>query len=488
LDDLEERLTLVDHERFLREWASSTGRSRKGTLDLRLARARLLSHPGLLTWTREARERVGSPLPRRRLELLERQVLDSQLEDHPAVATLNEAIERKVVEFRPRWKGHRVIQAELWDLVSKEPDPELRRAGYYANEPLFGALENPLRSLIRRRNERARELGLASYPEARLHLEGLSVAALERIMGPFSQLASRLSVAQRDRSGLGTWFPWDRMYAQWREANRVRGLFSARECLPAVRWGLRGWGFGAKDLAFRFQRSDTPLAGLALYGDAPQDVGVVANPRDGYVYYSILIHEMGHGIHARSVRGSSHLLRDLGPPGYAESIGSLFEGIVSDPVWLRTRPGMTEDRAVEIRRGAYEELALRMAELVGEVRTELRLYSDPEARVDAERRAFTERRFRYDDHDPRSWVDPYWLSPGFYRPSYLLAACFDEQIASAGLERVGGDPWPNARFGRWLRETWLARGQREEWVPRVRDVTGRRLGPEALMDSLRRET
>jgi hypothetical protein len=488
LDDLEDRLTRVDHERFRREWALNTGRSRRGSLDLRLARARLLSHSRLRTWSREVRGRVGSPLLQRRLELLEKQVLDSQLEDHPSVARANEAIEGRISAFQPRWKGRRVNQAEIWDLVSKEPNPALRRDGYYANESLFRRLEPHMRSLMARRNERARELGFTSYPEARLSLEGLSVADLETIMEPLSNFASRLSQAQRDRSGLDTWFPWDRMFAQWQEANSVKKMFSAKDCLPAVRLGLRGWGFGARDLAFRFKRWDTPLAGLAIVGDAPWDVGVIANPRDGYVYYSVLIHEMGHGIHARSVRGSSHLLRDLGPPGYAESIGSVFEGVVSDPVWLRTRPGMTRERAVEIRRGAYEELALRMAELVGEIRTELRLYSNPGASVDAERKAFIERHFRYDDHVPISWVDPYHLSPGFYRPSYILASCFDEQATSAGLSLVGGDPWPNPKFGRWLRETWLRRGQHDEWVPKVREVTGSPLGSDAFMETIRRET
>ena len=197
---------------------------------------------------------------------------------------------------------------------------------------------------------------------------------------------------------------------------------------------------------------------------------------------------MGHGVHARSVRGASHLLRDLGPPGYTESIGSMFEGIVSDPAWLRTRPGMTLDGIEQVRRGSNEETAFHMAELVGEVRTELHLYSNPEVDPTSERKAFLKQTLGYDDHDPVSWVDPYYLSPGCYRQNYVLSAVFDVQVASAGLRDVGGDFWPNPKFGRWLKETWLRPGQRDEWVPKVERVTGTSLNPSSYVEMVRRET
>lgn len=488
LSEVERRLTRIDHALFLREWAFHTGRSRRGSLAIRLERARLLSHPRLVGWCREARGNSLAPLLRRRLELLEKEAVDTQLEHHAPIARLNDEIERKIHAFRPRWKGRRVHPAEIWDLVSKEAHPGRRERGFYANEPLFRNLEPEVRSLIALRNERARVLGFSSYPEARLSLEGLSVADLREFMEPLPSFARRISRTERERSGLDAWGPWDRMYAQWQEANRLETAFRARDCLVGVRRALRGWGFGAEDLDFRFKRCDTPLAGLAVIGDAPRDVGVIANPRDGYVYYSVLIHEMGHGIHARSVRGSSHLLRNLGPPGYTECVGSLFEEIVSDPAWLRTRPGATPEQVERVRRGSNEETAFHMAELVGEVRSELRLYSSPEADPTTERRAFLKGTLGYDDHDPVSWVDPYHLSPGFYRQSYLLSAIFDAQILAAGLEEVGGDLWPNPEFGRWLKTTWLRPGNRDAWVPKVERVSGMALNPARYVERMQRET
>ena len=488
LRDVEDRLTRVDHALFKVEWLLNTGGSRKGSVAARLARARLLSHSDLVMWCRDASPRAGSSLVRRRLELLEKQALDAQLQDHPPIARSNAKMERKIFDYRPRWKGRKVPLAELWDLMSREMDPEVRKAGYYANEPLFASLEPEVRALLAAQNDRARELGFPNYPEARLSLEGLSVRTLNRLLEPFPALGSRASRAIRDKAGADSWYPWDMMFAQGPGRIPAKTGFLGRDCLSAVRHGLRGWGFRANDLSFRFKRYDTPFTGRTIIGDAPRDVGVIANPRDGPIYYSILFHEMGHGIHGRSVRGSSHLVRNLGFGGFDESIGGLFEAITSDRNWLHTRPGVSREEAARMRSESFEGLAFRMAEVVGEIRTELRLYSDPEANLREDRRRFLKHRLAYDDHEPISWVDPYYLSPGFYRQSYVLASCFDEQVSAAGLREVGGDFWPNPRFGPWLKETWLRPGQRDEWVPKVLEVTGKPLGPEAFVDAVRRET
>lgn len=42
--------------------------------------------------------------------------------------------------------------------------------------------------------------------------------------------------------------------------------------------------------------------------------------------------------------------------------------------------------------------------------------------------------------------------------------------------------------GPWLKKTWLRPGQRDEWVPKVLQVTGKPLGPEAFVEAVRRET
>lgn len=491
LKDLEARLTRLDHDWFLSEWALHTGGSRAGSLGTRLARAALLSHPELLLWCRESLPHAASARVRRRLELLEQRVLESQLADHPPIARLEERISRKVLGFRPRWKGRRVSQAEIWDLASKEEDPGLRKEGYYANEPLYAAVEYEVRQLLRARNDRSRELGFRDFPEARLSLDGLSIGALRELMRPFAALARPLARAVKDRSASREWYPWEVLFTRWREGDRTRKGFSGEDCHPAVRHGLRAWGFRVADLSFAFRRCDTPTAGMAVIGDAPRDVGVIANPRDGLVYYSVLFHEMGHGIHARSVRGSSHLLRGgptIGSPGFSEALAGLFEFLTMDERWLRTRPGVTRADAARIRRSSYEGLAIRMAELVGEIQTELKLYANPEADVLAERSQFLRHTFGYDDHPPVSWVDPYHLRPGFLRQSYLWGTCFDEQVLAAAVREVGGNLWPNRRLGPWLKRTWFRPGQRDDWVEKTRRVTGKPLGPEAFVRAVRQAT
>jgi hypothetical protein len=493
LDAVESRLFAFDRAIALADWALYIGRNTKGPERAQLARARFLASDSLLRFARASRARTDGSSTARRLRLLERTVLDALVEQSPGVVRRRSRLQRRIVAFRPRWRGRRVDRAVVYDALRFDPKRSDRRRAYLAEEPLRRSLEDELRSLIVERNERARSLGFASFFAMRLGFEGFTEDRLLELVDRALALAPSRIRRFRDESErtlrLEGWGPWDLLYARERRASLPDSAFAGRTMIRDVRAALRGWGFPSARLrAFRVVRHDLPFGGLTISPEIPNDVRVLVHSRGGWEYYLTLLHEFGHAIHAASIHAPSHLLRsaDVGFAGYFEGIADLFEEIASDEAWLSTRPGVSASDAREFRAGRADESLIRATSMALSTRAELDRYRRPDRDpFDAHRRR-VRRLFGYDDYPRTSIADPFFVTHPVYVQSYFLSLLFRKQVLRVLPLGREGALWPNRRAGPWLVDRWFRHGSMYDWVPRVRKVTGRPLDARAFASSVRR--
>jgi hypothetical protein len=479
--ELDRRLEPLDRAILESEWALYTGRSSEGPERFQLARSALLSDPEILAWVRRALSRPWPILLRRRLELLERILLDAQVEQHPDVVRLRSQLTRRIVAFRPRWNGRKVNRAKIHRVLSDDPNPSNRRRAYYAFESFYRPLEAPVRRLIRLRNERAQALGFSTFAEMRLHFEGLTPSRLEHLAEAMTHAApSRLrSFGDRFRSesdGQG-WNPWDFGYARQKFAPLPDRSFPRGTILATVLRAVRKWGFNTRQMKFRVVLHDLPAGGLTLAPNPPRDVRILIHPQGGWAAYQVMFHEVGHAVHSASIRAPRHLLRwHENIPGFGglhEGIGGLFEEIARNPAWLRSQPGISAEQANAFAQLREEYELLNAAWTVIWVRIEQALYrqpdGDPMSALNREARSL----FGFDQIDRKSFVDPFWVDTPAYAPSYLLATLFHYQLVRTIREHLGDPLWPNSRVGAWLTREWFRPGSTYDWVPRIRAITGR---------------
>lgn len=490
LGRLERELERIDRSLFLAWWNQVAGLSREGTEPWDLRRGRLLGRPPLLDFLRSALDRPHPGLLARRLELARRVVEDSMVEQHPSVVRLRARLSREVVGFRPRWGHSHLTMDQAREIERTDPDRERRRRAYLARHEIDGRIEAGLRELIRRRNDRARSLGYRSFPEFRLSAEGLTEAQLERMLdavGRVTRPAARaVSTEFREADGDGAFYPWDEWIALGRRQSLPDRAFPGRTMTPDTLSGIRAWGFRYPRRALRILRRSSLTGGMTLAVRIPDDVRVVVSPSGSHLYYGVLFHELGHAVESLYTRGPTHLLR--GPenvPGFAgfrEGIGGFFEEIAGDRAWLATRKGLSSSE-VEAALGAQRGSTLWWTSgTVAWVANELAIYRRPSAPL-AE--AFV-RRWRnatgYDEYPAGSIADPFWVEAGFYAKSYLLASLVAAQLHEARRAQVPGPLWPNRKVIPWLARTWFRNGIRYDWVPRMREVTGRPFGPRAWVE------
>jgi hypothetical protein len=492
--ELDHRLERLDRAILVADWDLFTGRSGRGSAAWQLRRAALLSDERLLDWVRRALRRDGSRPTRRRLELLERILLDTQVEQNEAVVRLRSRLQKRIVSFRPRWEGKRVDRSFVFQVLHESDQEPDRRRALYALEPLYRPLERSLVELVQLRNERARRLGYRTFAEMRLGFQGLSPARLQNLAEEAAaSLRGRLRAFRdgfQDRTGQSSWHPWDFEYAWAHQVHLPVRLFPYREMMPRIRSAVAQWGFPVDRMRFRVVFHDIPAGGLTLAPDPPKDVRIVVHPRGGWVSYMIMFHEVGHAVHSSLIRSPRHLLRwHENVPGFGafhEGIGGLFEDVASRSAWLSTVPGVGPKRAEEFERASRFSSPMAAARQAAWLRVEQRLYQNPERDPMPEVHRFERRVFGFDDYEPVSFTDSFFVDDPVYASNYLLAILFGAQVTRTLRDLFGEPVWPNRKVGPWLTRNWFAPGSYIDWIPHLRTVTGRPFGTAAFRAELAR--
>jgi hypothetical protein len=479
--DLDRRLEPLDRAILVAEWDLYTGRSTVGAERWQLKRGALLSDDRLLGWVRRAMRRPSASLIRRRLELLERILLDVQVEQHPEVVRLRSSLTKTMVAFRPEWKGKKVNRSKINRILQEDPSQANRRRAFYALEPLYRPMEEPLRALVRARNERARTQGFRTFAEMRLGFEGVTPSQLEELSDAVVATApNRMRAPEKrfrsEENGTG-WFPWDFAYALRKAAPLPDRSFPQQTMLPRILKAIQRWGFRTQRMRFRVVFHDLPAGGLTLAPAPPHDVRILVHPRGGWPAYHVMFHEVGHAVHSASIRAPAHLLswheNIPGFGGFHEGIGKFFEGIAHHPGWLAAQPGVSRSQAEAFARERASTDLWDAAWVVPWVRIEQALYRNPDGDPSGAALRAMRRMFGYDVHPPRSFVDSFYVDTPVYGQNYLLAILFHHHLVQAVRERFGDPVWPNPRVGPWLTREWFAPGSIFDWVPRVRSVMGR---------------
>lgn len=494
LDRAESRLAHLDRNDILAEWRARMGRPSVDNPAGRDQRRALLTDPSLraaLLVVQKAHRR--GPVARR-AELLGRVELDVRIEQAEAIARLRLRLQRAAAEFRPRWRGRRVGREVIWRAMRSSAQRSVRRQAYYAEDPLYRRCQSELKALAALRNERARAAGYRSFADYRLAMDGLTVASLNELFeGALRQAPVEMRRWRRQlerRTGEHGWAPWDVEYAQHLERGLPDASFPGRSMVQAVLAAVRQWGFARSELDFRIDRHDLASGGLCLAPNPPADVRVIVHPSGGFWSYFAMFHETGHAVAARSVRQTTHLLRDPErAPGFAgllEAEGGFFEQIVWSPAWLETRPGLRPEQIRSAVQGAGRGALLAIANLAVWTQQELTLYLHPDRDPAAEGARTARRIFGYDRYRPRSFADSFAIESPLYGVSYLLAELIRSQITEAALAEVGPSLWPNRKIGPWLVRNLFRDGASFDWRRRVRDITHVPFGAAAFNREMRR--
>ena len=390
-------------------------------------------------------------------------------------------------------EGERLPFREAAVAQANEPDAERRAAIESAR---LAATEQRLNPLLREATERshalARELGWASMRVMCEETSAIDLGALrsqtegflaeterryEPIVGPELERQLGIGLDELRRSDLPAFF----------RAPELDREFPADRLVSTLTRALAGMGIDVDaqpgvilDTEHRPKKS--PRAFCAAVS-VPREVYLVIARMGGREDYAALFHEAGHTEHYAHVDPSLTVeARYLGDNSVTEGFAFLFEHLVEDPAWLRSRLGTGDPE--EIARFARAVKLVFLRRYCAKLAYELELH-DADGSLDRLAEVYAR---RLSDAVRVDWPAASWLSdvdPFFYAARYLRAWILETHLRRALRERFGELWFEQPEAGDFLRSLWR-RGQGEDARRALEELAGGRLDFAVLLDELER--
>ncbi len=449
-------------------------------------RAELLGRGPYLEMVREGMDRVGDPTLRRRLEVWEKVLLRSRVESREDIFALRNEITDRIISFRPVVGGKEREISELRDILRRADDRGLRREAWEAMAPLSEEMAPRTLSLIHARNRAAGEYGFDTFVDLSLACDDLDRTAVEGLLEELVTLTEEtyreLLAGACRAAGLPSCEPWDLAYVLEGESPLPDEAFPRDGILDAIHAFLAACGLDPGSLPIEVHYYDIPFGGLCV-PVRPEDIRILANPRDGHQYYATLFHEYGHALHAAFAPRDVYIFRrDPGP--FSEGMAEVLGFFTRYPEWVARTAGTDLATARAFLDSSLGRRLYGLRSLAAQVRLEYGLYdgsvADPD-RVCGEIEAAL--LHVAVNTTPRWAASPFPSGYPVYRQNYIIAAAIAAQT-HAYLRREFGRAEADPEIFARLREVYWEPGARVPWQEKVRELTGKDLSAADLAREL----
>lgn len=449
--------------------------------------------------------RHPDPLVARQIRLLRLALArEQQDEEHIRAQTELEAdVRATYYNFRAEIDGQQVSDNDLDRILKTSQDPDEVRIAWEASKQVGAAAADSIRALARLRNETAQAQGFRDHFARTLALDEIDEAFLldlferldQRTAEPFRRYKAALDSSRAGRFGLpaGELMPWhfgDRFFQEAPQMDTV-GLEQAFEGHDPVELALAtydGLDLEVRDILDRsdlYARAGKNQHAFCTDIDREGDVRTLNNLEPNMRWIKTLHHELGHGVYFKLhdphlpwlLRQPSHILS-------TEGIAILMESQVSDPAWMSSVLGLSDDEAARLASAAVERAVARELVFTRWVLVmtnfERLMYADPERDLDSLWWDLVERYqllTRPPGRHTPDWAAKYHiaLAPVYYQ-NYELGYLFKSQVMAKLTEAVGGLVGrPEA--GQWLAEHIFEPGASQDWSTHLQAATGESLEP-----------
>ncbi len=444
--------------------------------------------------TREISDsRAPSPETERPFQLIRHGVLRNRVEGIEEIFKAKNLCNKMIVKFKPEIDGKPISRSDLGELVRWDPDPVKRRSAASAFIPLEEQLHDKVLDVVNKRNKAAKELGFESYPHLTFELNELD---LDEVRGHLELFLDRSAVEysalldeHRDRPEMtsGGLLTSDLAFLHENYLpNLPKEKFPSDNLLDVLKGEYLSVGIDLDKLPIETVIQDIPAGGFCFTFDPGRDTRILANPRDGQMWYQILFHEFGHALQGSTTVGDGHYLVALGDPGFFwEGIAVLFEKLAMRNRFLSAYVD-DESEIDAFRNGAKKRLAFRIRRLALDALFEYSLYLDPASYEELRKRKADMIRKHYMVEpavDPPSFThDIFHITHPCYIQNYVLAEMVAAQLLESSDSNTS-DPWTET-FADKVIVDLLVPGAMLSWQDKIEKFTGKPLGPEAILSEL----
>ena len=297
---------------------------------------------------RSVRDEELSHKDARRVELIYREFEPYHFNE--AINLLDEKIQKKTNElgqvlntFRFKLDGEVVTSVTLDQILRNDPDREKRKKAYMAkaqiNQPLVDA---GFMELIELRKEMAQARGFKDFVAMKLYENELPEDLFDDWKDQLSEYLdeyhSTMAFFANKYVGEEVVQPWDNAYIYGQIAPAINSQVDMMAYYDHVKKLFGKFGFNLDDYPITydiFPRANKSEWGYNFPIEKGKDSRILANVKNEYNEFNVLLHETGHGVHHFLKDPVEHAL-DLGVSGIVtEGIANLFGNMIYSPIFYR---------------------------------------------------------------------------------------------------------------------------------------------------------
>ena len=522
--DLDRQVVPLSRELNEAMWnANTTGDPKweetSAALDSRLRRifADAASFAKLRAWREEGG--AHDPLLARQLGLLIDTFQANQIPPDAIdrMVKIEKALESRFNNFRADFRGEKVADNRLRDVLRQSADPAERREAWTAMKQVGAEVRDDLLALVRMRNQAARDLGFPNYSTMMLQLDELdetwlfeTLRVLEEGTRPLFEAYKRdldARLAERFRIAPAELRPWHYSDPFFQEAPAadvdLDVYFSGASLEDLTRRFYHAIGLEVDDLLAKadlYERPGKSQHAFCLCVDRKLDIRVLCNCRPNEYWMATMLHEFGHAVYDKYVDPSlPHTLRGPAHILATEASAMLFGRLSKNAAWLHHHAQVSRSDAeaagAAIARAVRSQLLVQTRWCLVMCHMERALYANPDQDLDTRWWDLVERlQFvtRPDGRHAPDWASKihFSVAPVYYQ-NYQLGEMMASQLQHHLLHAVaGGGPKAWDRYvtspevGRFLRDRFYASGRRYDWRETLKRATGEEFTPESFVAEL----
>ena len=284
---------------------------------------------------------------RRRVEIVHNIIRPYHLSEE--LNQLDSDIQKKVNElskvlntFRYRFEGKEVTSVEIEQILSTDSDRERRKAAYFAknqiNKPMVDA---GFVELIKLRKEYAKQYGADSFISYKLEQAELDKDTFDTWLGQLHELLPKMNEERRKyaRAFLDddVIMPWDESYIGGKIAPSLNTVVDMSDYYNNLKDLVQLFGIDISKFNITydvFPRANKSEWGYNFPIETAKDSRILANVKNKFFEYNVLLHETGHGVHSFLLDPDETILNEGVSGIISEGIANLFQSFIDDPVFF----------------------------------------------------------------------------------------------------------------------------------------------------------
>lgn len=282
-----------------------------------------------------------SPEDKRRMEIvykefepfhLSKELNDLQLEIEKITNKLSKILNTHRVVF----EGREISSVELTQILYNEEDRERRKAAYLSRSQVNECLvKGGFTELIKLRNEYARLYGAKDFVEYKLDKDELDSSIFDswkdelRLLLP--KIYKKRSEYARKYLNDNEIMPWDEFYINAKIAPSLNTKVDMSDYYKNISEFIKNFGIDITNYNITydiFPRAQKSEWGYNFTIETGKDSRILANVKNMFNEYNVLLHETGHAIHSFNCDPNEKIL-NMGISGIiSEGIANLFGSFI----------------------------------------------------------------------------------------------------------------------------------------------------------------